>query len=423
MKLIYYIISRVTLSVLVVMGVWAALFYYSMVDEVQDETDDLLEDYATMVIQNFLAGEPIPDVDNGSNSSYSLKAVNAESVQAAMERDGFENREIFVEYKNEYEPARILRHIFRDGDDNYYEVTVMTPTIDKSDLVDAIWNSMLILFGMLIIVILVINILAIKGGLRPLRRFLTWLNSSSIENDNFVPNSKDSNVAEIQELTRAFEGYAKRGQRAFEQQKEFIGNASHELQTPIAICQNRLELLTESDLTEEQLTQVGECLNTLSRLSRLNKSLLMLSKIDNGGFETEDINLNQIVEDNVSYLQDIYASRNISLKLEQRGECLLNANRDLVSTLIVNLLKNSYSHSRAGAQISVIISSDLLQISNTGDGKSLDNEKIFSRFYQGSTKSGSYGLGLSIVQSICKLYGYEISYNYCDNTHNFTINF
>lgn len=413
---------RVTISLLVVMSVWAAIFYYAMVDEVQDETDDVLEDYVTMIIQNFLAGENLPAHGDGSNNSYSLKGVNEESVEAAMSRNGFENKDIFIAYKNEYEPARILRRVFRDSEDNYYEVTVMTPTIDKSDLIDAIWSSMLILFILLVVVVLGVNVLAVKGGLRPLRKFLAWLNSNSVENSTRPPTTIESNISEIKELSNAIEGFAERGKQAFEQQKEFIGNASHELQTPIAICQNRLELLINSgELTEEQLIQIGECLNTLSRLSRLNKSLLMLSKIDNGGFEAHNVDLNSIVADNLSYLSEIYTNRNITINT--KGDCQLQTNRELITTLVVNLIKNSYTHSSDGAQIYVEVDTNYLIVSNTSNGKSLEKEKIFSRFYQGESKSGSYGLGLSIIQSICKLYNYQISYSFKGNNHIFKIKF
>lgn len=414
---------RITISLLVVMGTWAGIFYYTIVDEVQDETDDVLEDYAAMIIQNFLAGEDIPTNDNGSNNTYSLRAIAAESVEAAKSRDGFESKDIFIEYKNEYEPARILRHLFRDRDDNYYEVTVTTPTIDKSDLIDAIWNTLIILFILLIIVVLIIISLALNGGLQPLRKFLKWLNSSSVENTTTPPTTINSNIREIKELSHAIEGYAERGKRAFEQQKEFIGNASHEIQTPIAICQNHLEMLIDSGLTEAQLTEVGECLNTLSRLSRLNKSLLMLSKIDNGGFETHSVNINNLVVENISALKEIYENRKVSLALDIKGECLVIANRELITTLIINLIKNSYTHSRVGADISIEIGTNYITISNSGESNPLDSEKIFSRFYQANAKSGSYGLGLSIVQSICKLYNYHISYNFDNNMHIFKIKF
>lgn len=422
MKLIYYIMLRVSLSIAVVLGLWAGLFYYIIVDEVEDEVDDVLEDYSAMIIQNFLAGEQMPTNDNGSNNTYYLRAIPADSLAYARSREGFFNEQIFISYKKELEPARLLRQVFRDREDNYFEVTVITPTIDDSDLIKAIWNSLGILFILLLIVVLAINILAIRGGLQPLQKFLIWLNHSDVESSSTTI-AIDSSVREIKELSRAIESFASRGRKAFEQQKEFIGNASHELQTPIAICQNRLELLCESGLNEAQMEDVAGCLTTLSRLSKLNKSLLMLSKIDNGGFEIQTIDINELVARNISTLEEIHQSRNISIIIIEHGRCQIEANRELAATLMLNLLKNGYSHNIDGGEIRVGIATDSLTIENSGSNIALDSQKIFHRFYQGGSKSGSYGLGLPIVQSICRLYGFTIDYSFIESRHVFKIKF
>lgn len=422
MKLIYHIILRVVISITIILGVWAYIFYFTIVNEVQDETDDVLEDYSALIIQNFLAGEPIPTNTNGSNNTYYLKAISLDSIDTAKGREGFANEDIFVSYKNENEPARVLRHIFRDRDDNYFEITVITPTIDQGDLIDAIWRTLLLLFALLLIGVLAINIIAIRGGLRPLNKFLKWLNKSDIESCK-IPKIEQSKIKEIELLTTAIDGFARRGQQAFEQQKEFIGNAAHELQTPIAVCQNRLELLCESDLNEEQIQDVLGCLDTLSRLSRLNRSLLLLSRIENGGFDEHNVCVNDIVKENIAHLQDIYQELNIKLSVNDIGICNVIVNRDLASTLVVNLIKNAYTHNINMGVIYIEIDRDYISIKNSGNAEALNSAKIFNRFYQGSSKGGSFGLGLSIAQSICKLYGFNIDYCYIDKLHCFKIRF
>lgn len=422
MKFIYHIILRVTLSISVVLGVWAILFYYTIVDEVNDETDDVLEDYSTMIIQNFLSGEEMPTNDNGSNNTYYLRSVSMDSLEVAKANEGFANENIYIEYKRENEPARLLRQLFRDANDNYYEVTVITPTIDSDDLIEAIWKSLVILSTILLMIILIINVLAIRKGMYPLDRFMRWLHNSDIENC-ILPTIKDSNIKEIKELTKAIETFAKRGRRAFEEQKEFISNASHELQTPIAICQNRLELLLDSELSEQQMEDIAACLTTLSRLTRLNKSLLMLSRIENGGFDSGKVDVNQVVYYNLKSLEELYAHRKISISIKEMGNCTVKANSDLISTLIVNLLKNSYSHNIDKGEVIIEIGVDSLRVSNSGVDRDLDSSKIFNRFYQGSSKSGSYGLGLPIVYAICRLYNYKTAYLFKNKLHQFEIKF
>ncbi|MFI3314305.1 MAG: HAMP domain-containing sensor histidine kinase [Rikenellaceae bacterium] len=422
MKLINHIMSRVTISLVVVLGLWAMLFYWVIVDEINDETDDVLEDYSAMIIQSFLSGDEMPINDNGSNNTYYLRSVSKDSLHIAKANEGFFNEEIFIKYKKEYEPARILRQLFRDINDYYYEVTVITPTIDNEDLIDAIWSSLAILFVILVVIIVFINAITIKGALRPLDRFMSWLHSSNIETCE-LPDIKKSNIKEIEQLSIAIENFAQRGRRAFEEQKEFIGNASHELQTPIAICQNHLELLCESGLDQQQMKDVAGSLSTLSRLSRLNKTLLMLSKIENGGFENSIVNINEIVHHDVNILSELNAHRNIKLEVNESGSCLVEINRDLAATLAVNIIKNSYAHNVENGVINIDITPQTITISNSGVQEALDSKKIFNRFYQGNSKSGTSGLGLSIVLSICKLYDFTVNYSFVDSLHKFEIKF
>lgn len=422
MKFINYIMLRVILSIPVVLGVWAVLFYYMIVGEVNNETDDVLEDYSTMIIQNFLAGEQLPTNRNGSNNAYFIYPLSYDSLEVAKKREGLTNERLLVRYKNEYEPARVLRQVFRDVNDNYYEIKVVTPTIDSSELVMAIWRSLIILFVLLLVIILVINILAVRGGLYPLDRFMKWLHNSDIENCE-LPELENTNIREIKELGVAIEAFAKRGRRAFEEQKEFIGNASHELQTPIAICHNRLELLCESNLNEQQVEDVVECMSTLSRLSKLNRSLLMLSKIENGGFENVNLNVNSLVRRSVVLLEELYENRGIILTLRESDSCDIECNSDLFTTMLINLIKNSYVHNVDGGEIKIEIGDDFIEICNRGVDVPLDSKKIFNRFYQEGVKSGTCGLGLSIVSSICKLYGYKIEYAFIENLHYFKIKF
>ncbi len=432
---------RVSISVLVLFAIWAGLFYFAIVDEVQEETDDVLEDYSAMLIQNFLAGESMPSNDNGSNNTYYIKPLNSHSLLESRRREGFSSEKMYIDYKKETEPARILRQVFRDRDDNYFELTVITPTIDEGDLIDAILQALIILFFLLLIAVLTINTLAVKGGLRPLLNLLNWLNKSNVETSS-LPSTDEGNIQEIRKLSTAISGYASRSKRAFEQQKEFISNASHELQTPIAICQSRLELLLESELSEEQMKDIAECITTLSRLSKLNKTLLMLSRLENytsamesnskknienalneshGSYENETINFNEILQNNILLIQEIYDNRKISLSLEKECEIHLEANKELVSILLQNLLKNSFSHNVDGGEVRIKILKNSFVIENTGDGTALDSVKIFNRFYQGNSKAGSYGLGLPIVKSICNLYGFSIDYSFVNNLHRWVV--
>ena len=137
MKLIYRIVIRISLLLILVLGVWAVFFYMAMMDEVNDEVDDSLEDYSEVLITRALAGEQLPSQSDGRNNSYYLITVTADYAEK-QKRIRYSDEMVHIEAKGETEPARVLRTIFKDKDRQYYELTVSTPTIEKQDLQEAI---------------------------------------------------------------------------------------------------------------------------------------------------------------------------------------------------------------------------------------------------------------------------------------------
>ena len=217
--------------------------------------------------------------------------------------------------------------------------------------------------------------------------------------------------------------YASHSEEVFEQQKQFIGNASHETQTPLAICRNRIELLMEDEsLKEEQIDELAKTLQTLEHVTRLNKSLLLLSKIDNNQFgEETHVVMNDVLKHFLEDYKDVYEYRNIDVDMTEEGLFEVEMNEMLATMLVTNLLKNAFVHNADGGKIKVSFSSDAMEFSNTGDDAPLDPQRIFDRFYQGKKREGSTGLGLAIVHSICQQSGLQIKYEYRDGMHCFRV--
>ena len=145
MKLIYRIALRLSLALLPLMALWAALFYYTMVGEINDEADDALEDYSTLIISRMLAGRELPSLNSGSNNSYSITPVDAAYADTHPHIDYYD-ADIFIPEKDETEPARVLVTIFTDRDGLFYELKVATPTFEKDDLLVAIAYWVVILY-------------------------------------------------------------------------------------------------------------------------------------------------------------------------------------------------------------------------------------------------------------------------------------
>lgn len=420
MKLFHLVLWRISLALIVVLTVWAGFFYMAVVEEVNDEVDDTLEDYSEGLIIRALSGEDMPTASNGSNNQYYLYEVS-ESYAASRPQITYRDEMVFITEKSETEPARVLITIFRTEDERYMELVVYTPTIEKLDLLRAILGWIIFLYVLLLLIILSINIWVFRKNMKPLYVLLKWLDTSQLGKKN-EPLENTTKITEFRKLNAATMAFAERGEKLFEQQKTFIGNASHEMQTPLAICRNRLEMLMEDEtLTEHQLNELIKTHQTLENLTRMNRSLLLLCKIENGQFvDTRSVCLNDILAHYLDDYKEVYAYRNITVTVTTDSSFCVEMNDSLVSVLVTNLLKNSFVHNIDGGFIYIKITANTFEISNTGE-KPLDRERIFERFYQGQKKEGSTGLGLALVDSICKANHLKIDYTYVENRHIFTI--
>ena len=301
----------------------------------------------------------------------------------------------------------------------------MTPSIEKDDLAEAIFYGILYLYVVLLLSVLLVTVVLLYRTMRPLYALLRWLDSYRIGGPN-APLEVETPVTEFRRLNEAARRSAERAESSFERQKQFIGNASHEMQTPLAVCRNRLEMLVDDPqgLSEEQLGEIAKVQHTLDYLVRLNRSLLLLSKIDNGQFpETEEVDLGAQIRRTGEDLAEIYAYRGMRFVLEEQAPLHVRMNPSLAGSLVGNLLKNAFVHGAEGGEIRARISARRFEVGNTADGGPLDARHIFDRFYQETRKKGSTGLGLAIVDAVCRLYGLRIEYAFRDGRHLFTVQF
>lgn len=421
MKLFYRVLAHLLTGIFVILLGWAIVFYWGIMEEINDEVDDSLEDYSELVIIRSLAGKELPAHDNGSNNQYFLKEVDA-SYALSKEAICYRDSMIYIAEKGETEPARILTTIFKDKDERYYELSVYTPTIEKRDLKEAIFQLLIGLFVVLLITILVINVWVFHQSMKPFYILLDWLEKFRLGKKNDVLDNP-THTTEFRKLNEAVSRFASHSEEMFEQQKQFIGNASHEIQTPLAICQNRLEMLMEDEtLSEQQMGEIAKTCQTLEYVSKLNKSLLLLSKIDNSQFASvEKVCLNEILYRYLGDYQEVYDYKGITLDVHEKNTFNITMNGTLAVVLITNLLKNAFVHNIYKGKIQIEITSSNIRFGNTGKDEHLDEKHIFERFYQGSKKEGSTGLGLAIVDAICRQSQLSIQYQFVKGWHWFDI--
>ena len=422
MKLFYRVLIHLLAGIFVVLSAWAFVFYWGMIEEVNDEVDDSLEDYSELIIMRSLAGKDLPSNDNGSNNQYFLREVDA-AYALSKESICYRDSMVYIDEKNESEPARILTTLFKDKDERFYELSVYTPSIEKRDLKESIFYLLIGLFVILFVIILLINIWVFHRSMKPFYQLLEWLEHYRLGKNN-EKLSIETHTTEFRKLNEAVSRYVAHSEEVFEKQKQFIGNASHELQTPLAICQNRLEMLLEDEtLGEQQMSEIMKTYQTLEYLSKLNKSLLLLSKIDNHQFsEEKEVCLNEVLHRYMDDYQEVYAYRDITLTVEEEGELYCRMNETLAVVLITNLLKNAFVHNINKGNIRIVVSSSGIRFGNTASGSALDASRVFDRFYQGSKKKeGSTGLGLAIVDAVCRHSSLKIRYRFEEDMHWFEV--
>lgn len=421
MKLFYRVLIHLLTGIVVVLSGWAVCFYFAIVDEINDEIDDSLEDYSELIIIRSLAGKELPSSDSGSNNQYFLREVS-EAYVRTRERIRYQDTMVYIAEKKETEPARILTTIFRNDAGQYYELSVSTPTIEKQDLRESIFYLLIGLFVILLVTILIINIWVFYRSMKPFYVLLHWLGDYRL-GQTHKPLYNPTHTSEFQKLNDTVIRFAQHSEEVFQQQKQFIGNASHEIQTPLAVCRNRLEMLMEDEtLTEQQLGEIIKTYETLEYVSKLNKSLLLLSKIDNHQYsETSKVCLNDVLHSLIPDFEEVYAFKEVSLSLEENARLCADMNEVLATVLMTNLLKNAFVHNVEDGSIRITINKESICFSNTGTLVALDEKRVFERFYQGNKKEGSTGLGLAIANAVCRQFKLELKYVFKDGMHQFWV--
>ena len=418
MKLLSYTYRKLALLLFLLMAVWGVLFYYAIIDEVVDETDDTLENYGEILMESALHDPSILETEGSLMSFYKFTPISEE--EGRHYRQVFYDATVYIELEDEDEPVRVMCTAFRMPDGQYYELKLMISILERDDMVEAMLWYLGALFLLFLICTSIGIQLVLKGVFRPLHRLLDWLHCIQ-PGKEVPPLDNPTKIREFRQLSDAALDMGNRSYKAYEEQKQFIENAS---QTPLAIVRGKVELLAESEgMTEQQMEQLDEIYATLGRAVKLNKSLLLLSRIENGQYtEMEDVSVDEILDELLPDLMDIYEHKQVRLiRKREEQPFIIRCNHSLAQILVSNLVKNSLLHNREGGELQVLTTPTSLVIKNTGDVP-LDGEKLFRRFYHGMDgKKDSTGLGLAIARSIALSSSLKLTYEWQDGMHTFRL--
>lgn len=204
--------------------------------------------------------------------------------------------------------------------------------------------------------------------------------------------------------------------------KQFTQNASHELQTPLAIIKGYVEILLQSPrLAKKDIESLAIIMQNTNRLSKLNTALILLSKIENHRFvDSELVNFKKVLETILKNFKDLIEIQELDISIKIHADFEVEMSPILAEILIANLVQNAIRHNESNF-ITVEIGKSFLKISNLGKELTTSTKSLFKRFKRQSDKEESLGLGLSIVQRICEQSDLDLKYIHDNGRHTIII--
>lgn len=328
----------------------------------------------------------------------------------------------YNEYEGESDRFRGLQTVIRVNGKPYL-LNVETNVEESYETIFAIGLVTLLLYGLLVFGFIRLNKTISEKIWKPFDNTLTKLKTFDLSKTQGVK-FEESDIEEFEELNQSISYLIAQNISVYNQQKAFVANASHELQTPIALLKSKLDLLFQQENLSQEHSELIQALQIpLARLTRVNKNLLLLAKIENSQFgDGEKVNFQVVLDRSIDLLQDYIDERDLLVTKEIVLYELVSCSKFLAETLVNNLLSNAIRHTIMGGEIAVSLSERTLIFKNTGKEK-LDEESLFKRFSISTTETTNSGLGLAIVKEICKQNGWSINYNFSDSAHIFSVRF
>ena len=325
---------------------------------------------------------------------------------------------------NRIEPHLKLNVTQKIGD-RYYDILLYDLIIEADDIEAGVKESLIKMYIILFVVVLILSWIVSFWILKPFNYSLELIRNFDITKKQKL-NFARSNTKEFNQLNIFLEKMTSKVQSDYQSLKEFSENASHEMQTPLAITKGKLELLMEKgDLNKEQVHMVNSAYSAVSKLSRLGRSLSLLTKIENKEFiNTREINISELLSNLLYSFKELIELKAISLEEHITENVYLNIDKTLADILITNLLQNAIRHNYEHGFIKVILEKSSLEIINSGNPLTINNpDELFTRFKKAEQSGESIGLGLSIVKKICEVNNFKIKYSYKDEDHSLKICF
>ena len=421
MKLLRKTGNYYTIAPLLLFLAGGILFFFVLKSYINKDVSEKLIGEKIVIENKIKTFDSIPEIMLSLNGNMSLKKVYAPdpSFKTLMK-----DTVLFDDLESHEEvPARAIR-FFAKSKVYWYQITLSKSLVESDDLIYVIAVSLVVLIALFLISIYFITIRISKVIWSPFYDSLNKIKEYDLSRTaklQMIP----SDIDEFNELNRAIEAMTDKIQTDYKNLKEFTENASHEIQTPLAVIQAKLELLMQRDnLKEEDVILIQAISDAISRLSRLNQALLLLTKIENLQYrQKETIQLSGFFQRQIDNFHELIEAKGLTLQAHLEEGCAVSINPLLGDILITNLITNAIKHNVEQGWIKIELSQSGLIISNTGNPLTKKPQVLFGRFRKDKADSESPGLGLAIVKKICDTEGIQISYTYNQMIHKVSLQF
>lgn len=407
--------------ILVLFSIPVSLFLMRAI--INEEVDESIAAQSDQIVHHIKSFEYLDDLETDlmvlDQLTYNIHVKPASNVSAEKI---YSTIRAYDSADREEKPFRQLESSF-EVKGKSYKLTVQMSLVDNDNLIQAIGLVQVSLSILLATGLLLINRSLSKKLWRPFYKMLDHLKAYELDKNESIPVEK-SKIVEFDDLSLAVSHLTERNRKVFLQQKEFIENASHELQTPISIFQAKLDMLMQSpSLSQSDAETILELESTAQRMSRLNKNLLLLSKIDNEQFiVAEEFDVKAAIENQLESLRPMAELDGMKI-VTQLTPLIIRADRTLIEVLLANLFHNAIRYGLKEENIEIVIHGRTLSIANKGQETKMTIDQMTERFRKESSHPNSIGLGLAIVKKICDTYQYKLGYNFSNDTHTFTVEF
>lgn len=409
--------SRYYLAFLAIASLFSiALLYFAIQYMVYEDVDKKLK-YESERIAFYLEDKgAIPP----SNYIYQI-----DTVPGSLNSTGFFSDTLIYEvYDEEYIPHRQYHFFIPAIGNQQYRITLRSILLDRDDLAVTLFISISIIFLILMMGLFLVNQKVAGRIWSPFFNNLQKLSAFKLEEKEPV-DLESSGIEEFDQLNQVISVLIGQIEKDFLNLKEFNENVSHEMQTPLAVISNKMELLMESpDQTEQDVRLLKAAYREVNKLSRISRALVLISKIENKEFnDLEPVSLVELINDILSQLEEMIQIKQLLLNKHLEADPKMEADPILLNILFTNLIKNAIQHNQEGGFIRIRLNRELFEIVNSGTQVQTDMDRLFKRFHRGDTTSKSMGLGLAIAQKICTLYGFQLTYHYLEGNHHFSLRF